>query len=242
MKTGYEAAGASHTGRKRAGNEDAYSLYVERDASGGDFVVCDGMGGAAGGEIASRVAAETMVRAMGQGVLSAQRIGEAVSEANLQVFSRAEGDPSLAGMGTTLVALGARDAHGWVANVGDSRCYRLRGGHLERLTQDHSLVDEQVRRGELTPAQAAASPMRNVITRAIGTAPEVEPDIIGIDIVSGDLYLLASDGLTREVSDAEIEQLTRRTGQLKEICAALIDAANRAGGSDNITCVLVRVI
>jgi protein phosphatase len=200
------------------------------------------MGGAAGGEIASRIAAESMMRAMGQGALTAQRIRQAVCEANLQVFSQAQGDPSLAGMGTTLVALGARDSQGWLANVGDSRCYRLRGGHLERLTQDHSLVDEQVRRGELTPAQAEASPMRNVITRAIGTAPEVEPDIIGIDIVSGDLYLLASDGLTREVSDGAIEQLTRGGGQLDELCAALIDAANRAGGSDNITCVLVRVI
>ena len=240
MQTRYQAAGASHTGRRRAGNEDSYRLSLEPDASAGDFVVCDGMGGAAAGEVASRIAAETMLRAMRQGLLTAQGMAQAVSQANLRVYSQAEGDPSLQGMGTTLVALGARAWHGWVAHAGDSRCYRLRGRHLERLTQDHSLVEEQVRLGQLTPAQAAASPLRSVITRAVGTAPVVEPDVIEIEILAGDLYLLASDGLTREVSDTGIEQLMRSPGQLQQLCTALVDAANRAGGSDNITCLLVR--
>ena len=241
MSTVYEASGASHAGRKRSGNEDSYGFYIDPDALGGGFVVCDGMGGAAAGEVASRLAAETMLRAMRQETLTDQRIAEAVHQANLRVYSQAEHDPSLAGMGTTLVALGARDLSGWVAHVGDSRCYRLRRGHLERLTQDHSLVDEQVRLGQLTPAQAAISPMRNVITRAIGTAAEVEPDLTEMDIAAGDLYMLASDGLTREVSDSRIEQIISGAGQLKQLCAALIDAANRAGGNDNITCVLVCV-
>ena len=241
MKTGYEAAGASDTGRKRARNEDAYTFYVEPDASAAYFVVCDGIGGAAAGEIASRIAAEAMLRAMRQRLLTAQRIAQAVSESNRRVYSQAECNPALAGMGTTLVALGLRTARGWAAHVGDSRCYRLRAGQLERLTQDHSLVDEQVRLGLLTAAQAANSPMRNVITRAIGTAPEVEPDITEFHTVSGDMYLLTSDGITREVSDARIEQIMSGAGPVQELCADLIAAANQAGGSDNITCVLVRI-
>ena len=241
LKLGYEAAGASDIGRRRSGNEDAYRLHLEQDALAGNFVVCDGMGGAAAGELASSIAADVMLRELDSGTLTAERIQQAVSAANANVYAHSRRDSALAGMGTTLVALGVRGPRGWVAHVGDSRCYRLRGGRLERLTQDHSLVDEQVRLGLLTPAQAAISPMRNVITRAVGTAADVLADIFEIEILAGDLYLLASDGLTREVSDRRIAEILQGASPVEKLCEALIAAANRAGGGDNITCVLVRV-
>jgi PPM family protein phosphatase len=136
--------------------------------------------------------------------------------------------------------MATRGSRAWVAHVGDSRCYRFRGGKLERLTHDHSLVDEQVRLGQLTPAQAETSPMRNVITRAVGTQDEVDADLIEFVVVSGDLYLLASDGLMREVNDEQIARILRAAGELEKTLAQLIGAANEAGGHDNITCVLVR--
>jgi protein phosphatase len=163
-----------------------------------------------------------------------------VDAANDSVRRSAERDPARAGMGTTLVALAARGNRAWVAHVGDSRCYRARDGKLERLTLDHSLVDEQVRLGQLTPAQAETSPMRNVITRAVGTQDEVAADLIDFAVEPGDLYLLASDGLMREVDDEQIAGILHASGDLEQMCARLIGAANEAGGRDNITCVLAR--
>jgi protein phosphatase len=148
-------------------------------------------------------------------------------------------------MGTTLVAALWDDHAGtptlWLAHVGDSRCYRLRRGTLELLTQDHSLVEEQVRAGMITRTQAGRSPIRNIITRAIGSQPTVEPEIAAHTAQSGDLYLLASDGLTRELEDAEIAHLLAHTAgtALESACQALIDAANAHGGRDNITVLLV---
>ncbi len=144
-------------------------------------------------------------------------------------ISSAEQDPSRAGMGTTLVAMATRGNHAWIAHVGDSRAYRMRDGGLERLTHDHSLVDEQVRLGQLTQAQAETSPMRNVITRAVGTQDEVDADVIEFAVLPGDLYLLASDGLMREVDDEQIAAILRASGELEQTCAQLIEAANRGG-------------
>jgi protein phosphatase len=143
-------------------------------------------------------------------------------------------------MGTTLVGLLAEDRRVWVINVGDSRCYRLRALHLEQLTLDHSLVEEQVRLGRMTPAEALRSPMRNVITRALGTQSRVTPDIFALEAEPGDLFLLCSDGLTREISDAQIESLLGIELTLDELCARLVNSAKKAGGHDNITCLLVR--
>ncbi len=236
----YEAAGASDQGRTRKSNEDAYGLNLNHPEGANDFVVCDGMGGAAAGEIASRMAVDAMLSAMTQGVLTLDSFQEAVGAANHSVHRSATQDPTRAGMGTTLVAMATRGNHAWVAHVGDSRCYRLRDGQLERLTLDHSLVDEQVRLGQLTPAQAETSPMRNVITRAVGTQDQVDADLIEFEVECGDLYLLASDGLMREVNDDRIAGILRHAGRLDETCNQLIAAANEAGGHDNITCVLVR--
>jgi PPM family protein phosphatase len=236
----YEAAGASDQGRTRKSNEDAYGLDLRNDQGVCNFVVCDGMGGAAAGEIASRMAVEAMLHAMSDGVLTRETFQQAVDVANHSVHRSAEQNPARAGMGTTLVAMATRGNHAWVAHVGDSRCYRMRDGGLERLTHDHSLVDEQVRLGQLTPAQAETSPMRNVITRAVGTQDEVDADVIEFAVAPGDLYLLASDGLMREVDDERIAGILRGSGQLEQTCAQLIRAANEAGGRDNITCVLAR--
>jgi PPM family protein phosphatase len=238
----YEAAGASDQGRTRKSNEDAYGLKLNNPEGACNFGVCDGMGGAAAGEIASRMAVDAMLSAMSQGDLTLHSFQDAVGAANHSVHRSATQDPSRAGMGTTLVAMATRGNHAWVAHVGDSRCYRFRDSHLERLTLDHSLVDEQVRLGQLTPAQAEISPMRNVITRAVGTQDQVDADLIDFEVVPGDLYLLASDGLMREVSDDRIAGMLRDAGSLEETCSRLIAAANEAGGHDNITCVLVRAV
>jgi len=144
-------------------------------------------------------------------------------------------------MGTTLVALAAEETRIHVLNIGDSRCYRLRAGNLEQISQDHSLVEEQVRLGRMSEAQAVRSPMRNVITRALGTQSQVTPDVFDLDAEPGDLFLLCTDGLTREVPDSGIEEVLSAEGDLDTVCRGLVDAANQAGGSDNITCLLVRV-
>ena len=207
------------------------------------FVVCDGMGGAAAGEIASSLAVEEMMRR-----LTSRNAGNplpadaenAVAAANHAIFSRAARSQKLSGMGTTLVALLVEERHAWILNVGDSRGYRLRNSPLEQVTVDHSLVEEQVRSGQMTRAEALRSPLRNVITRALGTQKSVSPDIFELEAEPGDLFLLCSDGLTRELSDSLMESLLLVGSPLDELCARLVDAANQAGGHDNITCLLVR--
>jgi serine/threonine protein phosphatase PrpC len=145
-------------------------------------------------------------------------------------------------MGTTLVALREHGSKAWIVHVGDSRCYLYRGGDLKRMTRDHSLVEEQMRAGRMTREQARRSPMQNVITRAVGTRAEVEPEVQELTLEPGDLVLLATDGLTRELADAAIGAIVGEAvgGDLDQVCRRLIEAANRAGGGDNITCMLVR--
>ncbi|HYK34410.1 Stp1/IreP family PP2C-type Ser/Thr phosphatase [Alloacidobacterium sp.] len=236
-----ESAALTDVGRVRSANEDSHGLCAEA----GFFVVCDGMGGAAAGEIASQTAVSAMLEAMcGPQAIDdpRQALENAISEANLRVFSRAEQESSLHGMGTTLVSLLVLKDRIWIAHVGDSRCYRLRAGLLERMTQDHSLVDEQVRLGQMTPAEAELSPLRNVITRAIGTRATVMPDIQEVTTENGDLFLLCSDGLSKEVPDETIANILRRdTSDLQTLCRALIQEANDAGGSDNVTAIVARI-
>lgn len=209
------------------------------------FVVCDGMGGAAAGEIASSVAVDEFLHLLagrGQNELVSLpgAAEEAILAANDAVFSRAQKNKRFSGMGTTLVALAVQESHVWVLNIGDSRCYRLRQGSLELLTLDHSLVEEQVRLGRMTRAEAARSPYRNVITRALGTQCNVTPDVFGHEAEPGDLFLLCSDGLTRELSDETIASMLSTDAPLDELCERLVQAAKQAGGHDNITCLLVR--
>jgi protein phosphatase len=246
----------------RTANEDSFGICAEE----GLFVVCDGMGGAAAGEVASRVAVDAVLKSLcgprkaaartdtdpgliglpandaAQGAEVQGLLRDAVSDANHLVFSQAAKDSRLHGMGTTLVALLVHAHRVWVAHVGDSRCYRYRGGALEQLTRDHSLVDEQVKLGQLTREEADRSPLRNVITRAVGSQRSVSTEISELDAKPGDLFLLCSDGLTRELADRRIEAMLKETGDLDALCRRLIDAANDAGGRDNVTCVLVRAV
>ena len=237
----YTAAAVTDRGRKRPSNEDAFGYSVEA----GVYVVCDGMGGAAAGEIASSLAVDEILRflknrAPVDGPALPEAVQDAVSAANEAIYSRAQRNHKLNGMGTTLVVLATREEHVWVLNIGDSRCYRLRSGKLEQLTRDHSLVEEQVRLGRMTPREAQHSPLKNVITRALGTQSEVTPDVFEMEAEPGDLFLLCSDGLTRERSDTTIETLLNRNLRLEALSAGLVEAAKKAGGHDNITCLLVR--
>lgn len=232
------AAAVTDRGRVRRANEDFFAMQPEAAV----FVVCDGMGGAAAGETASHMAAETAAAALAKAKPGAAAIRDAVRLANSAVYERARQDRRLEGMGTTLVALMLGEGTAWLGHVGDSRCYRWRGGALDRLTQDHSMVEEQVRIGRMTREQARRSPMQNVITRAVGTRAEVVTDVQEVVLEAGDLYLIASDGLTRELTDAAIADILEGSAEeLEKACAALLTAANAAGGRDNITCVLVRI-
>lgn len=236
----YTAAAVTDRGRKRPSNEDAYGYSVEA----GVYVVCDGMGGAAAGEIASNLAVDEILKLLklpNQEMTELPAAAEsAVVAANDAIFSRAQRNQRLSGMGTTLVVMATRDNHVWVLNIGDSRCYRLRGGKLEQLTRDHSLVEEQVRMGRMTPREALYSPLKNVITRALGTQSSVTPDVFEFEAGAGDLFLLCSDGLTRELADPTIESLLNCDESLEKLATDLVEAAKKAGGHDNITCLLVR--
>jgi len=239
----YAVAVVSGCGLKRASNEDAFGISAEH----GVYVVCDGMGGAAAGEVASALAVDVVVRLLSSrsaaesvAVPLDDVVQEAIRAANESIHSRAQRDPELLGMGTTLVGLVTEGRRVVVFNVGDSRCYRMRNSSLVQISQDHSLVEEQVRSGAITHAEALRSPHRNVITRALGTEISVEPDLFELKAEAGDLFLLCSDGLTNELPDPLIESMLAADLSLNELCTRLVDAANRAGGRDNITCLLVR--
>jgi serine/threonine protein phosphatase PrpC len=237
----YTAAAVSDRGRKRPSNEDAYGFSIEA----GVYLVCDGMGGAAAGEVASTIAVDEVLRLLthrneAQDTQLPDAAQSAICEANEAIFSRAQRNHRLNGMGTTLVALATREERVWVLNVGDSRCYRLRKGKLEQLSRDHSLVEEQVRLGRMTPREALHSPLKNVITRALGTQSHVTPDVFEFEAEPGDIFLLCSDGLTRELSDPVIQDLLSRDLPLETQSTQLVEAAKKAGGHDNITCLLVR--
>lgn len=235
-----KAAALTSTGRVRSSNEDAFGYETEH----GIYVVCDGMGGAAGGEIASRIAVDTVLGRMTaqNGTETAgERLHEAIAEANRAVLGRAENDTGLAGMGTTLVALLLKDGPALIAHAGDSRCYLFRKGKLLRETHDHSLVDEQVRLGTMTQEDAERSPFRSVITRAIGTQRSVTEDQLEVEVEKGDVFLLCTDGLTREVNETRIAEILGGEDDLEGKARQLIEAANEAGGRDNVTCLMVEV-
>jgi len=235
----YTAAAISDRGHQRRSNEDACGYSVED----GIFVVCDGIGGAAAGEVASSMTVDELLRLLGgrDGDEPLEdAIERAIHTANQTIYSRAQRNPRYSGMGTTLVGLAVEGRRIVVFNVGDSRCYRLRNLHLEQISLDHSLVEEQVRRGRMTRAEALHSPLRHVITRALGSEEHVEPDLFPLEAEPGDLFLLCSDGLTEKIADSLIAFLLTANLPLDQLCARLVNAANQAGGEDNITCLLVR--
>jgi PPM family protein phosphatase len=220
-------------GRKRQHNEDSYVVQPPL------FAIADGMGGARAGEVASALAAGALHDSGADGGGTA-RVIELIQEANRRVHQRAQVDAETTGMGTTItVALVESNGTVTFGHVGDSRAYLLRDNRLEQLTDDHSLVAELVRRGELSAEAAEVHPQRSVITRALGTDPDVDVDAFEIDGAPGDLYLICSDGLSDMVDGDEIESILREyRGNLDEASRRLVQAANRAGGDDNITAIL----
>jgi len=231
-----QAAGDSDTGRKRRRNEDAYVVRPPL------FGVADGMGGAQAGELASSLAAAAM-KESGLSGGGERRVVQLIQDANRRVHERASNDAAASGMGTTMtVAIVEPDGRVAFGHVGDSRAYMVRGGRLEQLTDDHSLVAELVRRGELSEAEAEVHPQRSVITRALGTDPDVDVDAFSVDAQPGDIFLICSDGLSSFVGGEQIEEIiVRNHRDLRSAVRGLIQAANRGGGDDNITAVLFRV-
>jgi PPM family protein phosphatase len=223
------------TGRQRRENEDSALARAPV------FVVADGMGGAQAGEVASRIAIEAFERGLPDSGTPEERLATRVREANHQIYERSRADRGRAGMGTTLTAAYLDRSHVAIAHVGDSRAYLYRDGTLQRLTQDHSLVDELVRRGKLTEEQAAEHPQRSIITRALGPEPDVEVDTWSYPARAGDVVLLCSDGLTSMIPEERIAEILAVHHDLDAAADELIREANDAGGRDNITVVLFRV-
>ncbi len=232
------AAGMSDVGRERDHNEDSYAV----EEALGLYIVADGMGGHQAGEVASALAIATVVEYTEKHPDDVDRLAvlsEAARMANARVIEEGSRNRKRKGMGSTLVAvIRDRDDLG-IAHVGDSRCYRLRGSKLERMTRDHSLIEELA--GDDPVAHAALGGYSNVITRAIGTAADTEPDTRREKLVVGDVYLLCSDGLSGVVKDPEIARVLTAQGDLLEACRELVRLANEGGGPDNISTVLIRV-
>jgi len=231
-----EHAERTDTGRARRANEDAYHARAPL------FAVADGMGGAQAGEVASATAVQALSGGLPDGAGTVeQRLARAVQDANERIHALSVADEDRAGMGTTLTAAYVGDAEVTIVHVGDSRCYRWRGGELERLTTDHSLVEELVRQGRLSPEEAEEHPQRSIITRALGPEAVVQPDALTVPARAGDVFLLCSDGLTSMVHESDLANVLADAPTLRTAAANLVERANSAGGRDNITVVLFRL-
>lgn len=253
MSLSVQVAGKSDVGCVRTNNEDNFGY----DTRYGIFVVCDGMGGQAAGEVASKMGVDAMLEyfrsdngTQKQGMRKfegvserASALGNAILRANEAVFKAShEGQKEHAGMGSTIVSVLVRDNFLSVGHVGDSRIYLIRNRKMQQLTNDHSLVMEQVRRGLMTVAEAEKSEIQNIILRALGSEENVEPDLDDLIAMPGDTLLLASDGLTKEVKDPEMLKIVNSASSLERACEQLIQAAKNNGGDDNITCLLVQIV
>jgi PPM family protein phosphatase len=238
-------ASRSDVGMIRSGNED--SVFADATPYRGVFMVADGMGGHAAGEIASEMAVSIVTRDLARLYDIASPEGEealkrALREANRAIFERTLAEVDKQGMGTTASVLMLRGPRYLIGQVGDSRIYRARGGALQQLTKDHSYVQEQVDAGYITPEQARYHPYSNVITRCVGASRDVEPDTYAGDVEPGDVFLVASDGLTGMIDDTRLQQLLCSRTSPGRLVDALINEANGRGGLDNITAVVVQVM
>ena len=235
MRVG-RAAGVTDTGRKRRRNEDAYVVQPPL------FAVADGMGGAQAGEVASKLAAAALEDTDHGQLRGPEGVVALIQEANRRVYERANEDPSASGMGTTMTVALVEDGNVVIGHVGDSRAYLIRDGSLEQLTDDHSLVNELMKSGKLSPEEAETNPQRSVITRALGTDPDVDVDTFTIEAREDDLFLLCSDGLTSMIGDTAIlDVLERHRQDLDRAARTLVSEANRGGGEDNITVVAFEI-
>lgn len=244
---------ATHRGRVREHNEDSFASRADQ----GLFIVCDGMGGAAAGEVASRMAVDDILayldgdasgasaepRVDGQTYrVKTTRLGEALRRSNDSIYQKAQSDPALSGMGTTVVAVWIDDQIASIAHVGDSRAYLFQKGRLEPITIDHSLVEAQVRAGLIDREQSKTSAHQNILLRALGREADVEVEYNELPLRPGDYLLLCTDGLTRMVPDAAMAEAIAQLRQPQPICDHLIDAANKNGGRDNVTVIVVEVV
>ena len=227
---------ASDTGRRRRHNEDDFVVSPPL------FAVADGMGGAQAGEVASGLAAGALKGGDSNGIDGPARVDALIQEANRRIYDRASSDPTASGMGTTMTVALVDGMTVAMGHVGDSRAYLVRGDTMEQLTDDHSLVNELMKSGKLSEKEAQMHPQRSVITRAVGTDPDVDIDAFAIEAEEGDVFLICSDGLTDMVPDEEILELVHRNrDDLEKAVKALVSAANRGGGEDNITAVAFRM-
>ena len=247
-----EHAGVTHVGMKRNHNEDSLLLLPDERL----FVVADGMGGHASGEIASRMAVEEMgeffqMTSRDQDATwpykmdksrsyDENRLATGIKLANVRIFEKAGAEQKLKGMGTTIVSVFFNGNFVYVAHVGDSRVYYFRNGVLKQITEDHSLLNDYLKAKKLTPEEIEAFPHKNVIVRALGMKDTVQVDVSRLDPLEGDIFLLCSDGLSGMVPDPQIQETLQRTRDLQLACGQLIDLANANGGNDNVTCVLAR--
>ncbi len=252
MALAVEVAGKTDVGCVRANNEDNFGY----DSRYGIFVVCDGMGGQAAGEVASKMGVDILLdyfrndtsaaeihSANGQNSSAGARgLASAIQLANRTIYQAGQEQNGRSGMGSTIVAALVRGNSLAIGHVGDSRIYLVRQGTIQQLTQDHSLVMEQVRRGYITLEQAQKSEMQNIILRALGSEETVEADIEDLVAVPGDVLLMTSDGLTRHVPDEEILKIVQGQAGLEQACSQLVQTARDRGGDDNITCLLVRIV
>ena len=229
----------------RSGNED--SFFAEADARRGVFMVADGIGGHAAGEVASEMAVQIVARALLQlesvtQADSSNRTAQSLRDANRAIYDRMLAENDKQGMGTTASVLLLSDGHYLIGQIGDSRVYMLRDGALIQITKDHSYVQEQVDAGLLTPEQARYHPYSNVITRCVGASESVEPDLYSGEVKPGDVFLVASDGLTGMVDDRRLQQILLARSGPGRIVDSLIAEANGRGGLDNITAIVVQVV
>jgi serine/threonine protein phosphatase PrpC len=228
-------AAVTDPGRKRRRNEDSYLMEPPL------FAIADGMGGAQAGEVASRLATAAL-KESDSNTGGEQRIVDLIQEANRRVYDRSSTDPNTSGMGTTITVALVEDEHVAFGHVGDSRAYLIRDASMEQLTEDHSLVNELLKTGKLSQEEAEAHPQRSVITRALGTDPDVDVDTFSVTAQTGDLFLLCSDGLTDMVSEGSIlDVVERNRADINAALRALIKEANRGGGQDNITVVAFEI-
>jgi protein phosphatase len=271
MTLAVEVAGKTDVGCVRENNEDNFGY----DSRYGIFVVCDGMGGQAAGEVASKMGVDILLEYFRSGArpappakptraepnasakngseqetsqlpvaasADAGALAGAISLANRKIYEAGQNEHGRSGMGSTIVAALVHGNALVIAHVGDSRIYLVRQGEIEQLTHDHSLVAEQVRLGYITPEQAETSELQNVILRALGAEPEVQPDVEDLLALPGDVLLMTSDGLTRHIRDQEILEAITSSPTLETACTRLIQAAKDRGGDDNITCLLLKMV
>ena len=239
--------GITDSGKVRKCNQDVFKTHIDEESNTAIFVVCDGMGGANAGNIASMMAAETFIDYMSKQVHNftnqsdvAKKMTDAVLTANAMVFDKSSQDVEFSGMGTTLTAAVSTEFGEVVANVGDSRLYHIAGSNVVQITRDHSVVEDMVERGEISRSEAHVHPKKNLITRAIGTSAQEPPDIFLLNLKPGEFILLCSDGFSNLASEEDIHIELSRSKSVKDACEVFVNLALKRGAPDNVTVVIFK--